>query len=958
MPTDIREQIERRRQRALEEITRVVNQGEHPIFSTFAVTSQSEQTYQVEVRSLTELHNTCTCADYKSNLIGTCKHIEGVLLFLREKHGQRLAELARQRPAGVQIYLHYGQEVTVRVGLPLPRVAAVRDLLARYFGPDGVLVGSPLDDLPRLFNTLQALTPRERKFVHVTGTVREHLELLQDRQAVEQQKQWFSEQVKAGHRSFEVLATRLYPYQEQGALHLAFGRRAMLADDMGLGKTVQAIAAAALLKDLRGLERVLVITPASLKEQWAREIRRFSSLTATVVAGGLQARRQSYRENSFFTILNYELVRRDLGELEQLRPNLIILDEAQRIKNWRSKTAQAVKRLQSRYAFVLTGTPLENRLDELYSICQFIDPRILGPLWHFNDRFYDLEQRDDGSYKVIGYKNFGELRATVAPYSLRRTRDEVLKDLPERIDNNYFVEMTEPQWQAYDGFRDTVARLVSIARRRPLTPKESQYLLMALQKMRIICDALALHDKEIPAKDREKTAPKLRELEHVLAEEVCENGRKAIIFSQWAGMLALTAPVVKRAGLGYVTLTGSVPSAKRGALIERFFEDPDCRVFLSTDAGGVGLNLQAASLVVNLDLPWNPAVLEQRIGRAHRHGQLNPVHVVNLIAQGTIEERMLDTLAAKRNVFAGVFGTEEAPEKMSFHDAGQGLLKRLDALLGQPARPPVIDLGPTAAKGPAEPQVAPATVAPSAAPTSARPAPTLKGLADVLVARFAARILLVRKAPAGEGVLVVVDQGPAELRAALEAAASEYFVSNAPALHLMEPEGYRALTALLPAAPAAPDDEPYRAPALPSPSRASGRADVQQRVQKAGTGLDFAGRRLALAELLLQGGFPDEMLRPIREALGWALTSLLALHQDRDPSGDLPAPRLIQAQLVDPGHLPDGLAARLARVRELTESAAEGESSPPLTVKAGEALAGAVRELIEVGKERMVAAGL
>jgi superfamily II DNA or RNA helicase len=956
MQSDIREQIERRRQRGLEEITKVVNQGEHPIFSTFAVTSQSGQTYRVEVRSLTELHNTCTCADYKSNLIGTCKHIEGVLLFLREKHGERLAELARQHPAGVQIYLHYGQEVTVRVGLPLPRVAAVRVMLARYFGPDGVLVGAPLNELPRLLSALETLPPRERKFVQVAGAVREHLELLQDRQAVQQQRSWFLDQVQSGQRSFGVLATRLYPYQELGAMHLAFGQRAMLADDMGLGKTVQAIAAAALLRELRGIERVLVVTPASLKHQWAREIQRFSSLTATVVSGALQARRHAYRANSFFTILNYELVRRDLGELEQLRPNLIILDEAQRIKNWRSKTAQAVKRLPSRYAFVLTGTPLENRLDELYSICQFIDPRILGPLWHFNDRFYDLEQREDGTHKVIGYKNFGELRATLAPYSLRRTRDEVLKDLPPRVDNNFFIEMTEPQWQAYNEYRETVAKLMATARRRPLTPKEHQILLMALMKMRIICDALALHDKEIPAKDREKTAPKLRELEHVLSEEVAGNGHKAIVFSQWAGMLALTAPVVKRVGLGYVTLTGSVPSAKRGVLIERFIDDPDCRVFLSTDAGGVGLNLQAASLVVNLDLPWNPAVLEQRIGRAHRHGQLNPVHVVNLIAQGTIEERMLDTLAAKRNVFAGVFGTEEAPEKMSFHDAGQGLLKRLDGLLGQPARSAVIELEPTAAGRPTERAVG-STPPPPVAPDQP-PAPTLKGFADVLVTQFAARILLVRQAPAGEGVLVVVDRGPAELRAALEAAASKYFPSSAPNLHLMESEGYRALTALLPAVPASPDTDIYRAAALPAPSRSSGLADGAQRVKKAGSGLDSASRRLALAEVLARGGFPDEMLRPIREALGWALTSLLALHQDRDPSSDLPAPRLIQAHLVEPGHMPDDLAARLARVRELTEPPAEGEATLPPTLKAGEALLAAVRELVDVGREQIVAASL
>jgi superfamily II DNA or RNA helicase len=961
MPTDIREQIARRRQRALEEITKVVNQGEHPIFSTFAVSSQSGQTYRVEVRSLDELQNSCTCADYKTNLIGTCKHIEGVLLFLQKKHGERLAELAKKRPAGAQVYLHYGEDIAVRVGLPLPRVPAVRALLTHYFGPDGVLIGSALENLPRLFAALEELSSRERKFVRVAEAVREHLELLQDREAVQQQKEWFLEQVKSGHRSFGVLATKLYPYQEQGAMHLAFGRRAMLADDMGLGKTVQAIAAAALLKELRGIERVLIITPASLKHQWAREIRRFTSLPATVISGNLQARRAAYRSESFFIILNYEVVRRDLAELEQMRPSLIILDEAQRIKNWRSKTAQAVKRLKSRYAFVLTGTPLENRLDELYSIFQFLDPRILGPLWHFNDRFYDLEKRDDGSYKVIGYKNFAELRSVVEPYSMRRTRDEVLKDLPERIDNNFFVEMTGPQWAAYDGFRENVAQLVSIAKRRPLTPKEHDILLMSLLKMRIICNALALHDKEIPAKDREKTAPKLRELEHVLTDEIANNGHKAVVFSQWTGMLELTKPIVKRVGLGYVTLTGSVPSGKRGALIEKFFDDPDCRVFLSTDAGGVGLNLQAASLVVNLDLPWNPAVLEQRIGRAHRHGQLNPVHVVNLIAQGTIEEKMLDTLAAKRNVFAGVFGTEEAPNKISFHDAGQGLLKRLDTLLGAPARAaaPVIELELTPAVAPAEPE------APSAKPRQAAPvakpraAPTLKGFAESLVAKFASgeagRILLVRQAPMGEGVLVIVDQNPAELRPAIELLLTNYFESNPPILHLMEQEGYRALTAFLPTAPA-DDAEAYRASALPAPVS----ADHQRRVKKSNEGLDFAAKRLALAEVLLKGGFPEEMLRPIREALGWAFNSLLALRADRDPSGDLPAPRLIQSELVEPGHLPDDLAARLARVRELTAPATAGDAPAPapLTARVGETLTRAVSELIEMSRKQAVAQAL
>ena len=787
MPTDINVQIERRRKRALQDIAKIANKGNHPLFSLFEVTSTSGRTYRVEMRSLDELQNTCTCPDYKTNLIGTCKHIEGVLLHLKEEYSDRLEALTRRRPRGSQVYLHYELDVTVRVGLPLPKRAPVRELLNRYFDPSGVLIGSPLQALPALLAAIEELPARDRKLVRVDESVREYLTLLQDREEVQRQKEWFLEQVERGNRSFDVLSTRLYDYQEEGAMHLVFGRRAMLADDMGLGKTVQAIAASAMLKDLRDIQRVLIICPASLKHQWAREIRHFTSLPVTVIEGNINACRPLYRDPAFFNIINYELVRRDVPELRELRPDLIILDEAQRIKNWRTKTAGAVKQLRSRYAFVLTGTPLENRIDELYSIMQFLDPRILGPLWHFNDRFYQLEQRASGSYKVLGYQNLDELRATIAPYSLRRVREEVLKDLPERVDNNFFVEMTGPQWKAYDEYKEMVARVASIARRRPLTPKERKRLLMGLVKMRIICNALALHDKEIPPEHYERTSPKLRELGHILDDENAGNGHKALVFSQWSGMLALTEPLIKRMGLGYVKLTGDVPTKKRGALIERFFEDPDCRVFLSTDAGGVGLNLQAASLVINLDLPWNPAVLEQRIARAYRHGQQYSVQVINLVAQGTIEERMLDTLAAKRNVFAGVFGAEEAPTAISFEDTGQGLLKQLDELLEKPVEVE-LELKPTAP----EPEVA------EAAP------PTLKGFADLLLARLPGRVLLVRKAPMGEGVLVVVDGAPAKLRPVVEAALTEYYdhpSAAGPALHLMEQEGYQALTAFLPAAP-------------------------------------------------------------------------------------------------------------------------------------------------------------
>lgn len=951
MPTDIQEQIERRRERARAEILKIINKGDHPVFSLFEVSSVSKKSYRVEIRSLDELQNSCTCPDYKTNLIGTCKHIEGVLIYLEKEHGKKLKKLADEKPRGAHIYLHHGMDITVRVTLPIPDNVRVKDLLSRHFDPSGLLLGSPLQALPNLLSAIESLPARDRSLVRLTEAVLEHLALLQDREEVQQQKEWFLDQVERGRRTFDVLSTKLYPYQEEGAMHLAFGRRAMLADDMGLGKTVQAIAASALLKEMRDIQHALIICPASLKHQWAREIRRFTSLSVTVVEGNLEARRDLYRDSSFFKIINYELVRHDMDELLKLRPDLIILDEAQRIKNWRAKTAMMVKSLPSRYAFVLTGTPLENRIDELYSIFQFLDPRILGPLWHFNDRFYELEKRESGTYKVLGYKNIDELRALIKPHVLRRTRDEVLKDLPPRTDNNFFVEMTDPQWKHYGEFQEKLAFLLAQAKKRPLTPKEQELLLMYLIKMRLICDALALHDKEIEIKDSEKTAPKLTEFEEILTEEIASNGHKAVVFSQWANMLALTEPIIQRIGLGYVKLTGAVPSAKRGALIEKFFDDPDCRVFLSTDAGGVGLNLQAASLVINLDLPWNPAVLEQRIARAHRHGQPSSVQVINLVAKDTIEERMLDTLSAKKNVFATVFGTDESPTAIKFADMGQSLLQKLGDLLKTPAE---VELALAPTTPTPEPEI------PSAEPPA--PLPTLSGFADLLLDRVPSRILLVRKAPympgaTGEGVIVVVSGAPADLRPAVESILSEYFTENIPQLHLMDSEGFHSLASFVPALAAepAPEDVAYRAEKISAPSRKPDLPSIRRK--RADEGLTFAEKRLALADLLLKGDFPEEMTRPLREALGWSLTSLLALHTDRDPSSDLPSPRLVQAELVDKDHLPADLAQKLSQVRDLTAPPEAGEEAVPLSAKTGETLLESVKELVTLAKEQTVKTG-
>jgi SNF2 family DNA or RNA helicase len=219
-------------------------------------------------------------------------------------------------------------------------------------------------------------------------------------------------------------------------LHLAFGERALLADEMGLGKTIQAIAACVLLAKLKQIERVLVVCPASLKAEWEEQIARFCDRPTRLIFGSPAQRHAAYQEPAFFTIVNYEQVLGDAEEINStLQPDVIVLDEAQRIKNWHTKTARRVKSLRSRYAFVLTGTPLENRIDELYSIIQYLDPEIFGPLFRFNRDFYKLDERG----RAVDYQNLTDLRARLQPLLLRRRKSDVEAQLPGRTIKTYDV---------------------------------------------------------------------------------------------------------------------------------------------------------------------------------------------------------------------------------------------------------------------------------------------------------------------------------------------------------------------------------------------------------------------------------------------------------------------------------------------------------------------------------------
>lgn len=686
------EEIEVRRRRGSKQEFRVTRLEGDAFFGCFRVGSPSGRSYEVEIRSLDERINRCSCPDFASAMLGTCKHIEAVL-HARRTRAPKAFERARRRPPQLaQVLVEQGESPHICLRLPPLPTEALSRLARDFFDEHGRFVADPVQGFAAFLEQAR----RVRRLVVYGDAVDLSARVAAERRAGQREQEVRAAVLAAGTRVPGVRAT-LYPYQVEGAAFLASRGRALLGDDMGLGKTVQAIAAARVLWDRDEVRRVLVVCPASLKQQWADEIGRFCELEAQVVGGSPAVRLQQQRRGAPFTITSYELVLRDAAPLQELGPQLLVLDEAQRIRNWRTRTAEAIKAIDTPFVFVLSGTPLQNRLDDLYSIMQVVDRRVLGPLWAFNQRFLAREERG----RVAGYRNLGELRRRLEPVVLRRDKSEVRLQLPERIRSRIGVELTGRQRDLMDEGVSRAARLAAMAERRPLSPEEQKRLFAAMQTARMACNAASLVDKQTGG------APKLDELEQLISDLCVDRGRKVVVFSEWETFCRMAAARAERLGVGHLRLHGGVPVPRRGELIRRFRDDPACRLFISTDAGGVGLNLQFASTLINLDLPWNPAVLEQRIGRLHRHGQLEAVHVLLLVSDDSFESAIERVLADKRELFTAALDRRSTQEEVQAPAACLSMVRSAlevlepepgpEAELGeidQPAAPPPLEQEP------------------------------------------------------------------------------------------------------------------------------------------------------------------------------------------------------------------------------------------------------------------------
>ncbi|MBQ7652161.1 MAG: hypothetical protein IJS15_14460, partial [Victivallales bacterium] len=450
------------------------------------------------------------------------------------------------------------------------------------------------------------------------------------------------------------LKATLRPYQVDGYNWLwgldAWGAGACLADDMGLGKTLQAIAFI-LSKADEGPS--LVVAPTSVCNNWMRELERFAPSLDAILFGG--QRRKELFENlgpCCVMVTSYGLMQSEEDAFSKIRWRIAVLDEAQAIKNSNTKRAKAVVELNAKFRIVTTGTPIENNLNELWSIFNFINPGLLGVHSEFQERFvFPIEEEKN-------QEAMERLSSILKPFVLRRLKKNVLKDLPPKTEIQQFVNLSNEERSFYNDYR---LKLLNEINASELSPGQERIkVIAAITKLRLAaCNArLIVPEAGVPSSKMEAFCE--------LLEELLAENHKILVFSQYVKHLTLVRQKLDGMGIGYQYMDGEMSAADRDTAVSSFQNSTSEHVFLiSLKTGGMGLNLTAADYVIHLDPWWNPAVEDQASDRAHRIGQTRPVTIYHIIAKGTIEEKIIELHQNKRELAENILAGKDSVSKIT-----------------------------------------------------------------------------------------------------------------------------------------------------------------------------------------------------------------------------------------------------------------------------------------------------
>ncbi len=637
------------------------------IYGDHTLTNENGVKYKVFLRDFENETGYSNSLDSKHNKLGTTKHI--MYVFNEMKAKPSIYKRLRKISSFLEIFLNPLDNNNINWFFKGELLLEEQLLVSKYFTNNSY---SGEEDCSALLQFLNEVKKLER--VLVRPEVEEQIERAFETQLLKD--------VERNHTvDYSFLKIKPYEYQKTGIEFATFKKGAIIADEMGLGKTLQAIGAAIAKKDIFDFKKVLIVCPASLKAQWKKEIERFTHEKALIVQGTPEERElQYFNENHFFLIANYESILRDQVIVNKAEIDLLILDEAQRAKNYETKTASSLKKIKTKHTLIITGTPIENKLIDLFSIVAIFDQYFLGPLWEFSYQhcLFDPEKPN----KINGYYDLKKLKSKLSAILIRREKREILKDLPNLQQIDVPIGFTPLQAEYHTSYANGISQIVH---KKFLTPYDLTRLQQLLTSMRMVCDSTYLID------DETNESPKLEELKYILLEKLNlqNTNRKIIIFSEWIKVHKLLGRLLREINIGFVELNGKVPVKARGKLIEKFETDDKCKIFLSTEAGGVGLNLQVADTVINFELPWNPAKKNQRIGRIDRLGQRNDkLTVFNFITKGTIEERIAGGLLLKQNLFEGALVESNSTDFVDFSNKGKSqFIEQLQELIAESNAP-------------------------------------------------------------------------------------------------------------------------------------------------------------------------------------------------------------------------------------------------------------------------------
>jgi SNF2 family DNA or RNA helicase len=633
------------------------------IYGDHILTNEKGIRYKIFLRDFENETGYSDSADSKFNKLGTTKHI--MYAFDKLKDNKQLYDKLNKTFPFIEIYCDPLNEYKITWYYPhkLPREESL--LINQFFGGAQFIED---DKCESFLNFIEKATDFPDT-IYIRPEVKEKIERRYEQLMLLELKDKYKP-------DFTCIKTELFPYQKEGVNFVLFRKAAIIADEMGLGKTLQAITAAVLKKHIFGFTKTLIVCPATLKSQWKKEIEKFTDEKALIVTGAPDERERQYLSDLYyFYIVNYETVIRDSQSINRADFDLLILDEAQKIKNYETKTASAINRIRAKHSLVITGTPIENRLIDIFSIISAIDPYFLGPLWEFSYQHCLFDP--DKPNKIDGYYDLDLLNDQLSDILIRRTKTSVLDQLPNVRQIEIPVKLSPLQSEYHASYLKGVATII---RKKYQTPYDMQKIMLLLTSARMVCDSTFLIDEET------NESPKLDKLREILFEklEIQNHTNKIIIFSEWIKIHKLIADMLRENGIGFAELNGSVPVKLRGDLIKKFESNPECKIFLSTEAGGTGLNLQVADTLINFELPWNPAKKNQRIGRIDRLGQKHTkLTVFNLIAVNSIEQQIAIGLLVKQNLFDGVL-TDESIKYVDFSSKGRSqFIRQIEAFISE-----------------------------------------------------------------------------------------------------------------------------------------------------------------------------------------------------------------------------------------------------------------------------------